>query len=102
MYIKQWKKWSVPYDYKEAYDKVHYDWMPGVYKWIGILGNVITRLSSLMGKWKAGLEIWKNEESIIRWIDITCVFLQGDSHLPIAFLYLKSQYVYFNNPKDTI
>ena len=65
-------------------------------------GNVIKPLSSLIRKWKTGLEIWKNEESISRWIDIMCAFLQGDSHLPTAFLYLKSQYVYFNNPKDTI
>ena len=30
------------YDYKKTYDKVHHDWMLRVYKWIGILDNVIT------------------------------------------------------------
>ena len=29
------------YDYKEAYDKVHHDWMLRVYKWIGIPDEVI-------------------------------------------------------------
>ena len=29
------------YDYKEAYDKVHHDWMLRVYKWIGIQDEVI-------------------------------------------------------------
>ena len=48
------------YDYKKAYDKVHHDWMLRVYKWIGIRDNAITLLSSLMGKWKTRLEIWKD------------------------------------------
>ena len=29
------------YDYKEAYDKVHHDWVLRVYKWIGIQDEVI-------------------------------------------------------------
>ena len=45
------------YDYRKAYDKVHHDWMHGVYKWIGIPHNVITLLSSIMRKWKIRLEI---------------------------------------------
>ena len=55
------------YNYKKAYDKVHYDWMFRVYKWIGISDNVIKLLSSLMRKWKTRLEIWKDgKKSIIR------------------------------------
>ena len=53
------------YDYKKAYDKVHHDWMLRVYKWIGILDNVITLLSSIMRKWKITLGIWKDGEKSI-------------------------------------
>ena len=45
------------YDYKKAYGKVHHDWMPRVYKWVGIPGNVIILLSSLMRRWKTRLDI---------------------------------------------
>ena len=74
------------YDYKKAYDKVHHDWMLRVYKWIGILDNVITLLSSIMRKWKITLGIWKDgEKSISRWIDIMRHFLQGNSCSPVGF-----------------
>ena len=74
------------YDYKKAYDKVHHDWMLRVYKWIGILDNVITLLSLIMRKWKITLGIWKDgEKSISRWIDIMCHFLQGNSYSPVGF-----------------
>ena len=53
------------YDYKKAYDKVHHDWMLRVYKWIGILDNVIALLSSIMRKWKMTLGIWKDGEKSI-------------------------------------
>ena len=52
-------------DYKKAYDKVHHDWMLGVYKWIGIPDNVITLLSSIMRKWKTRLDIWKDRKKSI-------------------------------------
>ena len=54
------------YDYKKAYDKVYRDWILRVYKWTGILGNIITLLSSLMRKWKTRLEIWKDRKNLQR------------------------------------
>ena len=48
------------YDYKKACDKDHHEWMLRVYKWIGIPGNVMTLLISLLRKWKTRLEIWKD------------------------------------------
>ena len=53
------------YGYMKAYDKVHHDWMLRGYKWIGIPGNVITLLSSLMRNRKTRLEIWKDGEKIL-------------------------------------
>ena len=74
------------YDYKKAYDKVHYDWMLRVYHWIGIPKEVITLISQLMEKWKTRLEIWSRGEKLTsRWIDISCGFLQGDSYSPVGF-----------------
>ena len=52
------------YDYKKAHDKVYRDWILRVYKWTGILGNIITLLSSLMRKWKTRLEIWKDRKNL--------------------------------------
>ena len=64
------------YDYK----------MLRVCKWTGIPDNVITRLISIMRKWKTSLEIWKDgEKSISRCIDKMCGFLQGDSYSPVGF-----------------
>ena len=64
------------YDYK----------MLRVCKWTGIPDNVMTRLISIMRKWKTRFEIWKDGEKIIsRWIDIICGFLQGDSYSPVGF-----------------
>ena len=40
------------YDYKNAYDKVHHDWMIRVYEWIGILKQLIQLIEQLMSKWK--------------------------------------------------
>ena len=69
------------YDYKEAYDKVHHDWMLRVYEWIGIPKEVIELIYQLMSKWKNKLEIWNEREKVIsRWIEILCGFLQGDSY----------------------
>ena len=74
------------YDYKEAYDKVHHDWMLRVYIRILILTNVITLMRELMRKWKTRLEIWNDgEKKIIRWINVLCGFLQGDSYSPLGF-----------------
>ena len=57
-----------------------------VYKWTGILDNVLTLLSSLTTKWKTRLEIWKDRKKIISSrIDITRGFLQGDSYSPVGF-----------------
>ena len=50
----------VLYYYKKSYDKVHHDRILRVYKWIRIPDNVITRLISLMRKWKTRLKIWKD------------------------------------------
>ena len=74
------------YDYKKAYDKVHYDWMIRVYDWIGIPRNVIRLIVDLMSKWKTRLEIWNGSEKMTsRWIRILCGFLQGDSYSPVGF-----------------
>ena len=74
------------FDYKKAYDKLHHDWMLRVYKWIGVLDNVITLLSSIKRKWKTRLEVSKDgKKSIRRWIDIICGFLQSDSYSPVGF-----------------
>ena len=56
-----------------------------VYKWIGMPDNVITMFSLIRRKWKTRLEIWKDEKSISRWINIMCGFLQGDSYSPVGF-----------------
>ena len=50
------------YDYKKAYDKVHYNWMLRVFTWIGMPTNVITLMRELMRKWKTRLEIWNDGE----------------------------------------
>ena len=74
------------YDYKKAYGKVHHDWMPRVYKWVGIPDNVIILLSSLMRRWKTRLDIWENRRKRISiWIGIMCAFLQGDTSSPVGF-----------------
>ena len=45
------------FDYKKAYDKLHHDWMLRVYKWIGVLDNVITLLSSGWRSRKTGKKV---------------------------------------------
>ena len=74
------------YDYKNAFEKVHHEWMLGVYMWTEIPGSVITLHSSVMRKWKTRLEIWKDgKKSISRWIGTMCGFLQEDSYSPVVF-----------------
>ena len=64
------------YDYKNAYDKVHHDWMIRVYEWIGIPRSVIKLIKELMRKCKTKLEIWRIFEKMTRqWIQILCGFL---------------------------
>ena len=36
------------YDYKKTYNKVHHDWILGVYPWLGIPDKVIKLISNLM------------------------------------------------------
>ena len=74
------------YDYKKACNKVHHDWMIRVYEWIGIPRSVIKLIKELMRKWKTRLEIWSDRGKVtIWWIQILCVFLQGDSYSPVGF-----------------
>ena len=74
------------YDCKNAYDKVHHDWMIRVYEWIGIPRSVIKLIKELMRKCKTKLEIWRIFEKMTRqWIQILCGFLQGDSYSPVGF-----------------
>ena len=73
-----------------------------LYKWIGILDNVITLLSSAMRKWKTRLEIWKdgNKESVDEFISCK-VSSKVMAIRPLIFAYLKPQYVnYSKNPKS--
>ena len=74
------------YDYKKAYDKVHYDWMLIVYRWVGIPYEVIKLISNLMELWKTRMEIWSKGEKLTgRWINISCGFVEGDSNSPVGF-----------------
>ena len=76
--------------YKMVYDKVHHDWKLRVYKWIGILDEVIKLILNLMDLWKTTLGIWsKGEKMTNRWINISCGFLQGDSYSPVGFCISK-------------
>ena len=60
------------YDYKKAYDKVHYNWMLRVYQWIGIPAKVIRLISKLIDLWKTRLQIWtKSKKMRSRWISIS-------------------------------
>ena len=73
-------------DYKNAFDKVHHDWMIREYEWIGIPRSVIKLIEELMRKWKTRLEIWRDDEEMTsRWVQILCGFLQCDSYSPVGF-----------------
>ena len=74
------------YDYKKAYDKVHHNWILITYKWIGIKVNVITLFISLMKKFIASLEIWKDKEkSFCRRIEIMCGLPKGSNYSLVGF-----------------
>ena len=46
------------YYYKQAYNKVHHDWMLKIYSWMGLPANMISLLRQVMRYWKTRLEIW--------------------------------------------
>ena len=72
-------------DYKNAFDKVHHDWMIREYEWIGIPRSVIKLIKELMRKWKTRLEIWRDDEKMTsRWIQILHGFLQCESYSPVG------------------
>ena len=74
------------YDYKKAYDKVHHDWMIGVYDWIEIPKQVIQLIEQLMSKWTTQLEIWNEGGRMTsRWIEISFGFLQADNYSLVGF-----------------
>ena len=86
--VKQYyRNLAVPfYDYKKTCNKVHHDWILGVYPWLGIPDKVIKVISNLMKLRKTRLEIWsKGKKMKIRWINIACGFLKGDSYSPVTF-----------------
>ena len=65
-----------------------------VYKWIEILDNVITPLSSVMRKWNTRLEIRKDGKNVSVDELILCVVSSKVIGIPsLVFVYLKSQYV---------
>jgi len=85
------------YDYKKAYDKVHYDRLTRVYEWIAIPRSVIKLIDELMSRWKTRLEIWNEGKKMIsRWIQILCGFLQGVI-LRLDFVLPKYQFASFSN-----
>ena len=74
------------YDYKKAFDKVYYHWMLRVYRWKGVLDELIKLISNIMELWKTRVEIWSNRGKLtIIWLNISCGFLQGDSYSPVGF-----------------
>jgi len=72
-----------------------------VYRWIGILDEVIALITNLMEPWKTRLEIWSNGENLQADGSIFCVgFYKGIATPQLAFALLRFQSVNFYNKVD--